>query len=335
MDQLIDANLDRAREGLRVIEEWCRFGLDRVDLVKELKNCRQLLGSHHLRKYKKSRSTETDQGLGLTHPSQKNRKESLQIVEANCARVQEALRVLEEFCRNSDEALAQTASQIRYRLYDLEVIILSESLKRQIHSKLFSSNLCLITSASPNLIEIAKGSLQAGLPMIQYRDKESTDAQRFHLAKELASLCRKHEALFIINDRIDLALAVEADGVHLGQEDLPTDIARNLLGTQSIVGRSTNCLRQLEIAESENCDYVGLGPINSTKTKPELKAIGVQYVQEASLASHLPCFAIGGINLSKIAELKQAGANRIAVSEAIMKAKDPSLATSKLLDAIQ
>ena len=123
--RLIDANLDRAREGLRVVEDWCRFGLEQQDLVVRLKDWRQRLGRLHHYSYKQARSTSTDTGAGLEHPAQLDRHSPDHVVAANCARVQEALRVLEEYGRTIDPALAAEAAAIRYGLYDLEVTCLN------------------------------------------------------------------------------------------------------------------------------------------------------------------------------------------------------------------
>ena len=170
--------------------------------------------------------------------------------------------------------------------------------------------------------------------MVQYRWKSGNDLERLAQAKELRSICQHFEALFIINDRIDIALAVEADGVHLGQEDLPTKLARSLIGDEKLLGRSTHCLSQLQQAEKEGCDYLGIGPINNTQTKPQIKPVGLKYVKEASNATQLPCFAIGGINNSNVKDVRTAGAERIAVVSAIMNANNPAEATIELLKAM-
>ena len=338
--QLIDANLDRAREGLRVVEDWCRFGLDREDLVVTLKDWRQRLGRHHHDSYKQARSTATDQGIGLTHPAQQERHEPWHVVAANCARVQEALRVLEEFARQPDPQLAASAAAIRYGLYDLEVTVLQANAGKKRRQQLQACNLCLITTSQSDLhrndlLKTVSAALVAGIDMVQYRNKEASDLQRLTQAKELASLCRKHGALFIVNDRIDLALAVDADGVHLGQDDLPTDVARGLIGSERLLGRSTQFLAQLQKAEAEGCDYLGVGPVNTTATKPERQPIGLAYIKEASKATQLPWFAIGGINISNLEAVRQAGAKRIAVVGAIMNSQDPAATSLQLLEALR
>ena len=329
--RLLDANLDRAREGLRVVEDWCRFGLDRDDLVITLKDWRQRLGALHCEEYKQARSTETDSGAGLDHPAQLDRHHPDQVVAANCARVQEALRVLEEFARKHTSSLAQTAATIRYGLYDLEVTCLKATRAARRRSRLDDAQLCLLTCPSTNLVPTVEEALRSGVPMVQYRDKTANDRQQFQEATSLAELCKRYGALFIVNDRIDLALAVNADGVHLGQDDLPTDVARRLIGSERLLGRSTHTLNQVRQADAEGCDYLGLGPAFSTSVKPEKAPIDLNLLNRAAQATSQPVFAIGGIDTSKLPTLLEHGCHRIAVIGAIMKADDPAVASQALL----
>ena len=332
--RLIDANLDRAREGLRVVEDWCRFGLERDDLVVRLKDWRQRLGRLHRSTYKQARSTATDPGAGLSHPAQLERHTPQAVVAANCGRVQEALRVLEEYGRSIDPSLASEAAAIRYGLYDLEVSCLNASVGNERRRTLNECRLCLITTPCPDLIDRVKQSLTAGVTMVQYRCKSGNDRERLHEAKALRMLCANHGALFVINDRIDLALAVDADGVHLGQDDLPTDVARGLIGEARLLGRSTHTLDDVRRADAEACDYLGLGPVHSTAVKPDKPAIGPERLGAAQTLTHLPVFAIGGIDLDNITTLLDAGCRRVAVISAIMAAEKPERATEQLLQAL-
>ncbi|MDA0727966.1 MAG: thiamine phosphate synthase, partial [Cyanobacteria bacterium] len=303
--RLLDANLDRAREGLRVIEDWCRFGLDRADLVARSKDMRQRLGRLHDERYKRARDAAGDVATGMAHPAQREREQPQAVVAANCGRVQEALRVLEEFGRGVDDRLAEEAAAVRYALYDLEVDVMRASAGGQERrERLRAARLYLVTSPSPRLEAVVEAALEGGVRLVQYRAKDGslgpdgqpiTDAVRLQQAQALRQLCSRHGALFLVNDRIDIALAVDADGVHLGQGDLPPALARQLLGPEKLIGRSTHALAQLQQAMRDGCDYVGVGPVNATPTKPGRQPVGLDYVRQAAAESAIPFFAIGGI----------------------------------------
>ena len=329
--QLIDANLDRAREGLRVMEDWCRFGLKRNDFSIQIKDWRQQLGAHHHNIYRKARLTSEDPAMGVSHPLQKSRSTPEDIFIANSSRVQEALRVLEEFTRITDPKLSKLATKIRYESYEIEIKVLNTKAgidKRQI---LRDCSLYLITGNRKDLKGIVLQALEAGVKIVQYRDKFLNDNEKVSQAKDLASLCKKYNSLFIVNDRIDIALAVDADGIHLGQEDIPTKIAKELLGAEKIIGRSTHCLQDIQTAEEEGCDYIGIGPIFHSETKKKLNPIGIDYLKKGLNKTLLPAFAIGGINASNIKELNQIKNLRIAVSDAIINSNDPFAKADELI----
>jgi thiamine-phosphate pyrophosphorylase len=350
--RLIDANLDRAREGLRVLEDWARYGLGSAPLVERTKDMRQRLGRCHRDVYKQARHAATDPATGLAHPAQQERRRPEQVVAANAARVQEALRVLEEFGRALDPALATEAATLRYGLYDLELELLGlqastgprgatpAGWRRELLQR---CQLYLVTGPVPGLEERVEAALGAGLRLVQYRAKEGstnavgeplTDAARLEQARALRQLCSRHGALFLVNDRIDLALAVEADGVHLGQGDLPPAVARHLLGPDRLVGRSTHSLPQLRQAMADGCDYVGVGPVNATPTKPGREPVGLTYVRQAAAEAAIAWFAIGGITTAALPALQEAGASRVAVVRAITEAEDAAAATRGLLGAL-
>lgn len=336
--RLLDANLNRAREGLRVVEDWCRLGLQRPELVAQLKDYRQRLGQCHPSTLKQARHTASDPATGMAHQAQQERSTPQQVVAANCARVQEALRVLEEFGRHDPGELAATAAAIRYGLYDLETALLAN---QERHQALRQARLYLITQPAPELLGAVKTCLEAGLRLVQYREKSPrggdggvTDHQRLRTATALRQLCWDHGALFIVNDRVDLALAVEADGVHLGQGDLPPLAARRLLGPERLIGRSTNCLDHLRQAIADGCDYVGVGPVQATPTKPGRPPVGLDYVRQATACSPIPCFAIGGVNPGNAHQAMESGAHGVAMVRALMEAPDPGAVTRQLLQGL-
>jgi thiamine-phosphate pyrophosphorylase len=335
--RLIDANLDRAREGLRVLEDWARFGLERPDLVARCKDLRQRLGALHHSRYKLARDTAGDPATGLAHPLQAGRHEPAAVLAANAARVQEALRVLEEFGRADDAALAQEAAAVRYALYDLEVAILraaAAGVGAERRRRLGSCHLYLVTAEVEGLEGVVAAALAAGLRLVQYRAKTLPDGQRLEQARRLRGLCADHGALFLVNDRLDLALAVDADGVHLGQDDLPPAVARRLLGPDRLIGRSTHNPEQLAQAVADGCDYVGVGPVQATPTKPGRAPVGLDAVRRAAATCPIPWYAIGGVDLSNLPAAQAAGAQRVAVVRAITAAADPGASTAALLAAL-
>ena len=227
--QIVDANLDRAREGLRVLEDWARFALGRKDLVKSFKNFRQILGKHHLKVYKESRNFINDTSAGLSHPEQFKRNEASSIISSNAGRVQEALRVIEEFSRDHNQDLSKISSDIRYEIYNLEIVLLEAQSNNSLRKILNENDLYFITLDSENLFEKIKNVLEGGVKIIQLRFKQGKDSDNLKFAIKVRELCNSFDALLLINDRVDIASACKADGVHLGQHDM--DIKYCLLYT--------------------------------------------------------------------------------------------------------
>jgi thiamine-phosphate pyrophosphorylase len=325
--RILDANLDRAREGLRVVEEWCRFGLNDLDLVAACKQLRQELGHWHHNAFRLARDTPGDVGTDLTHAHEASRSDVPAVLQANLCRVQEALRALEEYGKIYDPGMGAACKQMRYQVYTLESKLLGQNpLQRLKQVKLY-----LVTTNVDNLNETVEAALQGGVRLVQYRDKDADDPVRYERAKALRSLCHQYNALFIVNDRVDLALAVDADGVHLGQQDLPVAVARQLLGAHRMIGRSTTNPEELTRALQEGVDYIGVGPAYATPTKTDKAVAGLEYLRYAAVHATLPWFAIGGIDGQNLSEVVAAGAARVAIVRAIMKAEDPAQAAQRIL----
>ena len=335
--QLIDANLDRAREGLRVIEDWIRYALKDKSLATTLKNWRHQLGQEHRDHYKNARLVSSDAGAGLSHPSQEERTKPEDIVTANFARVQEALRVLEEFSRQSHPKLSKISAQIRYDIYDLELNVSRRNNANIRLRKLKACKVYLITKPHKQISKVVLSAVQAGVTMVQFRCKEGFDSDNFKTAKKLASICKEHKSLFIINDRVDLAIASDADGVHLGQEDLDVKVVRELIGSEKLIGLSTHSQEQIKDASNQDCDYLGIGPIYKTSSKPNKKNLGIEFITKIATQRtiDIPWFAIGGINRMNVSDVNNAGARRIAVINAIMSTEDPYLASKELLETMK
>ncbi|MBW4647729.1 MAG: thiamine phosphate synthase [Kastovskya adunca ATA6-11-RM4] len=328
--RILDANLDRAREGLRIIEEWCRFGLNSSQLAAECKEMRQELGAWHTADLRAARDTQGDLGTELTHPKEETRTSIQQLLQVNLGRIEEALRVLEEYGKLYNPNMGTAFKQMRYRVYTLE----SQLLAYRRHQLLARSHLFLVTSPSENLFSIVEAALQGGLTLVQYREKTANDTVRLSHAQKLRQLCHHYGALFIMNDRVDLAVAVDADGVHLGQQDVPIALARQILGPQRLIGRSTTNPDELQRAIAEGADYIGVGPVHETPTKAGKAASGHEYVRYAAENASIPWFAIGGIDPSNVNEALNAGAERIAVVRSIMEAEQPTLVTQYFLSQL-
>lgn len=328
--RILDANLDRAREGLRIIEEWCRFGLNNVTLAQECKEMRQEIATWHSAELRAARDTPGDLGTALSHPQEEERANIEGLLQANLCRIEEALRVLEEYGKLYAAQMAQACKQMRYRVYTIESNLLSNHRYQQLQQ----AQLYLVTSPSEDLLEVVESALQGGLTLVQYRDKDADDLVRINYGQKLRQLCDRYDALLIMNDRIDLALAVNADGVHLGQQDLPISVARQVLGGNRLIGRSTTNPQEMERAIAEGADYIGVGPVYETPTKPNKAAAGLEYVRYAHEHCPIPWFAIGGINPNNVNEVMSAGADRVAIVRAIMEAEQPTLVTQYFLSQL-
>lgn len=328
--RILDANLDRAREGLRIIEDWCRFGLNRADLTEQCKTLRQELAVWHTPELRAARDTPGDLGTELTHPNEETRTDISHVLQANLCRVEEALRVLEEYGKVYKPHMGVAFKQMRYQVYTLESVLMGYE-RRQ---KLWRSPLYLVTSPSDHLFSVVEAALQGGLTLVQYRDKQADDVTRIETGIRLRELCHRYGALFIMNDRADLAKAVDADGVHLGQQDIPIALAREIIGPNRIVGRSTTNPDEMHRALGEGPDYIGVGPIHETPTKAGKAAAGYDYVRYVVEHTSVPWYAIGGINAENLDEALAAGAERVAVVRAIMEADHPTLITQYFLSQL-
>jgi len=190
-----------------------------------------------------------------------------------------------------------------------------------------------IKSESFESLKKIDAAYRGGADIVQLRSKVLSDAALVRLGLRAREIARKYRKLLFVNDRVDLALAIEADGVHLGQGDMPVRIARKLAqraGQRIWIGKSTHCLEQALAAVKEEVDYIGVGPVFATPTKPHARAVGLRFVEQAAMKVRIPWVAIGGINLGNLRDVAQAGAVRVAVVRAVFAAQDPASAARKL-----
>ncbi len=203
--------------------------------------------------------------------------------------------------------------------------------------RLGGARLYLILEASPggrDAVPIVEAALRGGVAVVQLREKELPDGEIVAVARRLAAACDRAGALFVLNDRPDLAAACNADGVHVGQDDVSPGEARRLAGAGRFVGLSTHSPAQIAAAHDAGVDYIGVGPVWETATKPGRAAVGLELVAEAARSARLPWFAIGGIDLANVAQLREAGATRLAIVRAIRDAADPEVAARAFRSAL-
>ena len=330
--RIIDANFNRAREAIRVIEEFCRFALNSTWLSRRAKELRhqlsravsQLDSSRLLT----SRDTLNDVGIGEEVDNQLSRGDLRECLTAGCKRLTEALRTLAEMTQTQNKSVAKTIEKLRYDAYLLEkdIFIFGEPAAKFRKVSLY----IVITSDLPaEIISLTYKCATGGADCIQLRAKAMEDDKLFATAVEFVQINNDEGVLSVINDRVDIAVAAGADGVHLGQNDLPVDCVRKLQLTPLIIGKSTHSPGQLHAACQEHPTYVGLGPVFATGTKPTAKAVGLEYVSQAKqilVDTGVGHVAIGGITLDNVEQVLSAGAESIAVCSAVTKATDPKAA---------
>ena len=193
-------------------------------------------------------------------------------------------------------------------------------------------------SAGRSTVEVARAAIEGGVDVIQLRDKEQSALRRYRTGRELRELAAEADVDLIVNDRIDLARAIDADGVHLGQDDLPLSVAREQLGEDAILGKSTSFVEEAVEAEREGADYLGVGAIYGTSSKdvPDDEAdFGPERVREIVEAVEIPVIGIGGVDATNAAPVVEAGAAGVAVITAITQADDPAAATRELREAVE
>lgn len=320
MKRIIDANLNRATEGLRVIEEIARFILSDAELSARLKTIRHELQKFFDVEYDNlldSRDTLNDVGCNIINPDKKESLDS--IFKANFKRVEEAFRVLNQYASLDDS--------YRYRIYTIEKEMRSK-LKLD-YKKIFLNDkkLYLVTNSDnfesdEIFLDRVALSIKSGVDIVQLREKNTTSKRFIYLAQRIRELTSHFGAAFIVNDRVDIAKISNADGVHLGQDDIPVSYAREILGDNAIIGVSTHCPEHAKKAITDGADYIGVGPVFKTPTKPSKDPVGLEYVKWAADNVNIPFFAIGSIDTANIKEVVEAGAKRVAVIRTIMYADD-------------
>jgi len=330
--RILDANCNRIGEGLRFLEDIARFLLNGADVTHQLKTMRHSLVKS-LSKFGAAMLSERDSEADVGFGTQLSQRQDLpSLVTANAKRVEEALRVVEELAKLpglNTTLHSNDFEQARFNLYTLEKELLSRLMRRQRIKQLTGLYVIIDTQL------LGLKSVIGGAKVIQLRDKQHGKGELLVTAKQLKALCYKSSALFIVNDYLDIALASEADGMHVGQSDLPLSVIREELQIDRVIGISTKTLAQAQKAEAEGADYIAIGSIFSSPTKVNATVVGLEHLRQIRKVVSIPIVAIGGINKENIGEVMAAGANSAAVISAVLAQKDIESATRKLVREIE
>lgn len=364
--RVLDASLNRATEGLRVVEDYVRFVLDDRHLTEQFKRLRHDLAAAGallpLAERHAARDTQADVGTTVSTPSEGVRGDAWQVCVASLERVKQALRSLEEFSKVAKPQAADGRhaagefERLRYWLYTLEAAVgrTVDAVERLAESRLY----VLIDGGESEaaFVTLVEELAAARVDVIQLRAKGLDDRVLLSRARRLVALAGQPPAppggcggdrvddrsrgcppaepgagpLIIINDRPDIAVLADADGVHLGQDDLRVKDARAIVGPRRLIGVSTHSIDQARAAVLNGANYLGVGPTFRSQTKSFDAFPGLEFVREVAAEIRLPAFAIGGIDEANVGEVVAAGLRRIAVSSAVTGNAKPRAAAEAL-----
>ena len=334
--RIIDANFNRAGEALRVMEDYARFALDDAQLTMRLKQLRHdltaALAGLPADQLLAARDTPGDTGTTISTEAELTRATAAEVCTAACQRLSQALRCLAEYAKTAQPAVAQALDQLRYEAYDLQApLTLRSELRRHFADVtlyvLITAELC-----RGEWLETAAAAIDGGADCLQLREKHLPDRQLLSRASALVELAHGKNVLCIINDRADIARICGADGVHLGQQDLSVNDARSIVGGQLVVGKSAHSDTELVQAADEKPDYLAIGPMFASQTKPQVQRGGTraQLIENATVTFAGPIVPIGGITAENVGELVSAGLSRAAVCAAVIGAADPQAAAAAI-----
>ena len=281
-----------------------------------------------------ARDVPNDVGATITTESELRRESSAAVVTAAGKRLGEALRTIEEYLKSEDTAAATRVQHLRYRTYAIEALILSTLTPGR--ERVRDVRLHVLVTASlcrRPWLETAELTLRGGAGVLQLREKTMDGGELLARARQIVALCRRYDAIAIINDRPDIAMLSDADGVHVGQGDLPATAVRQLVGPDKIVGVSTHAIEQARQALNDGADYIGVGPVFASTTKPQDTLAGLDYAAQAAKLP-LPAIAISGITSDNVRQLAARGVRSVAVSSAVLSADDPGAAARAIISTL-
>ncbi len=326
--RILDANYNRAMEGLRVVEEYCRFALADRHLAGCCKSLRHRLADAFtiisLVELQGARDSAHDVGADVTTLQESQRESVHAVATASWRRVEQALRAIEEYAKLISDPLSTNAKELRYESYVFAKACLTSanSAQRMAQARLYVLIDGGVTVDS--LQERVKLLVAAGVHLLQLRDKQLGDRDLLIRARLVRELTRGSNTLFVMNDRPDLAQLAGADGVHVGQEELPVFEVRRNIGPQMLIGVSTHSIHQARQAVLDGANYIGCGPTFPSGTKTFAEFPGLEFLRQVAEEISLPAFAIGGINRQNLPQVLATGISRVAVSGAVITAKLPA-----------
>lgn len=336
--RVLDANINRAAEGLRTIEDFARLVAEDAVAAEWMKSVRHRLAALAAKVNRperlSARSTLQDAGTQVTSQAEKSRQNLAEIVPAAAERVGQALRCLEEYSKLLSASLAEEFKQLRYEAYD---VLAQAELRLRRPAAIQSARLYLLIDCHMPLDRFVVYVLElasAGVELFQLRDKQAEGNQLLQYARATVHALASTGARLIINDRVDIAIASGAAGVHLGQDDLPLADARRLAGSQLCIGISTHDLAQAVAAQQGGADYIGCGPTFPSKTKNFDQFAGPEFLRAVAADISVPAFAIGGIDCGNIPRVLETGISRVAVSGVIHSAANPAVAARELRELL-
>jgi len=339
--RLCDAAANRAAEAIRVLEDVARFVLDDGHLTGLAKSLRHdlaaVLAGPAFSGRMACRNTPGDVGTTLVADAALERRDAGDLVTANAARATQALRSLQEVALLLAPAEAARFEQLRYRLYTLAQAAGGAA---RAGERLAGVTLCVLVDGRGGKAEcgrLVERLIDAGVRMIQLRDKRLTTAELVERARDAVAIARRRapgEASVVVNDRADVAAAVGAAGVHVGAEDLPVEMARSVVGPGLLVGRTAHSLDEARAAALAGADYLGIGPCFPSATKSFGTFAPRGFLSGVCHEIALPAFAIGGVTLDRLDDLVALGVRRVAVASAITGAADPAAAAAAFIERL-
>ncbi len=343
--RILDANFNRAREGLRVMEEYCRFILNKRNFSARVKRIRHSLaetgGMLRGQEMLGGRESTGDVGINLTVESQPGRSDAFDCFTASSKRASEAMRVIGEYGSTINKDISAFCEKIRFEIYTLEkdVALYAEPAGRFAGVSLYVLINADESTQTDYIRDMVCVCAAGGAECLQLRGKNITDKRLYELARVFVDQCRQSGVMSIINDRCDIAVALEADGVHFGQDDIPAEALKSIQKKPMIIGLSTHNTDELKGALSQNPSYVAAGTVFATPTKPDNVPSGIEYVRAALdyIKRHCPAMnvvAIGGINEDNIDKLLDTRVRCVAVSSAAGNVKDAEKRCRELAEKI-